>query len=622
VRTVLFTRLRIDFSQNDKTLEASQRGSKLKINCKSCMNGKCSACIDEACLCREDHSKQELIKAFTETMRKLLPKNIDELKKVIKKSAESKKLDYDIDVQRTVGSDAEEFRNKTKGGFYAYEEKNSMQCFAKDFVSDIMLPAHVYNGKESCGKWKIVGCLQSELHKNGGGYVGKYVMRCHNKGCRKCATSAIKREAKSITDRLMAFVILKRNRKIYLKKNRSRILSHNVISIPFEEQALFLTKEGRKKLRQKALKILKQFDVDGGNMIDHAYRFTKGLESARFSPHFHFILTGWIDGNIAKEIYEKTNWIVTNISTIESWQDCYNLSKYLLSHASVYMKQEGKRSAEHSVRYFGECHNKKFKVDSVLKYSITGFDELDSIIYDRKELERKKVVYPLQRVLYTHSIIQDEIKDVKNTYFEEDGNPRNLSKSLRRFIEADKDNPAFPQSDEPSMEFLQMRFEYGSSQYDIVQSVYANIIFDRSFDCICPECTAKMETLTPCDRGWSEQEEKTIAELLVSLPEGVTVPFDDITIFDSLRNTKFSNLGMPFFDVEGKLDYDTGVYQRPECLESLNPKLYWSVIKNINTQKVKFKFKLENGRSPNNEELKELLQIKSSKTESQNLLNF
>jgi len=588
------------------------------------MDGKCSECKNEACLCRERHSIRELERAFTEKMQELLPKNIDELKERLKQSEKSKKLDYDIDIQRTVGSDAEEFRNKTKGGFYAYEEKNSMQYFAKDFVSDIMLPAHVYNGKESCGKWKITGCLQSELHKNGGGYIGKYVMRCHNKGCRKCATSSIKREARAITNRLMTFCNLKRNRKIYLKKNRSRILSHNVISIPFEEQEPFLSKDGRKKLRHRALKILKEFDIDGGSMIDHAYRFTKGLESARFSPHFHFILTGWIDGNTAKQIYEKTNWIVTNISTIESWQDCYSLSKYLLSHASVYIKQEGKRSSEHSVRYFGECHNKKFKVENVLKYSITGLDELDNIIYSRKEHEIKKVVYPLQRVVYTHSIIQDEIKDVKNTYFEEDGNTRNLSKSLRRFIQVNRDNPAFPQSDtdEPSMEFLQMRFEYGNSQYDIVQSVYVNIILDTGLDCICPECTAKMETLTPCDRGWSDAESKMIAELLTELPEGVTVPFDDITIFDSLRNTRLSNLGMPYFDDEGKLEYDTGVYQRPECLDSLNPKLYWSVIKNINFQKAKFTFKLENGRSPNEEELKKALEIKSTNTESQNLLNF
>ena len=275
------------------------------------MDGKCSACVNENCLCREEHSKRELIAEFTKTMRKYLPKDVDELKQRMKAEAQRpKEPEYDLDIQRTVGHDKEEFKQKTKGGFIAYEEKNSKQHFSEDFVADIMLPAHVYNGKESCGKWKIVGCLQEDLHKHGGAYVGKTKMTCNNKGCRKCATSAIKREAKSITDRLMAFVILKRNRKIYLKKNRSRILSHNVISIPYDEHHHFMTKNGRKYLRKKAIKILREFDVDGGAMIDHAYRFSKDLESARFSPHFHYILTGWIDGSISKQIYEKTGWIV------------------------------------------------------------------------------------------------------------------------------------------------------------------------------------------------------------------------------------------------------------------------------------------------------------------------
>ena len=182
----------------------------------------------------------------------------------------------------------------------------------------------------------------------------------------------------------MTFCNLKNNRKIYLKKNRASILLHVVMSVPFEEHYLYLTKDGRKKLRIKAIKYLKQFDIDGGVMIDHPYRFSKGLVSARLSPHLHLIVTGWLDGLKVKELYEKTNWIVSNISTIESWKDCYNLSKYLLSHSAVFMKEEGKRSAEHSVRYFGECHNKKFKVVDVLKHSISGKEQLDSILLKRK----------------------------------------------------------------------------------------------------------------------------------------------------------------------------------------------------------------------------------------------
>ena len=56
------------------------------------------------------------------------------------------------------------------------------------------------------------------------------------------------------------------------------------------------------------------------------------------------------------------------------------------------------------------------------------------------------------------------------------------------------------------MEFLQMRFDYGDSQYSIVQSVYVNVIFDASLDELCPECSIKMQTLAPPNDGWSDNQ--------------------------------------------------------------------------------------------------------------------
>ena len=292
------------------------------------------------------------------------------------------------------------------------------------------------------------------------------------------------------------------------------------------------------------------------------------------------------------------------------------------------MKEEGKRSAEHSVRYFGECHNKKFKVVSVLKYSITGNEQLDSILLERKEIEMKDVIYKLQKVSYTRSIINQKIKDATNDYFEDypKGNVLKLSKELRRYITPEtntfhKDNPAIPQSDPPGMEFLQMRFDYGLSQYSIVQSVYVNVIFDTSLDELCPECSLKMETLAPPNDGWVEQQAESIAELLVDMPEDTPLPIDDVTQFDYLRNTGISLLGIPYFDFDGKLQHDTGIYERPVNLDLLNPKLYWTIIKNIDAQKAQYMFKLENGRSPTIEELHERIKFtKSHISDKSNLI--
>ncbi len=586
----------------------------------------------------ENTGLKELEQAFTKKMGELiLPYN--EFKQQLRCHVPPKQTLYgepleDIDKEKTVDYDRDEFSGDTKGGFYAYEEKNSSQHFAKDFVSDIMLPGHLYDRKESCGKWKLIGCLQKDLHHDGEGYVRKGIMHCYNKGCRICATSTIKREAKSITNRLMTFCNLMKNRKVYLEKNRSRILLHVVVSVPHEDHYLYLTKDGRKQLRKKGIKILKQFDIDGGVTIDHPYRFTKGLESARFSPHFHFILAGWLDGQRVKEIYEKSNWIVTGVSNLDSWHDCYSLSKYLLSHSAVFMKAEGKRSAEHSFRYFGKCHNKKFKVEEVLKHSVTGYDQLDKILFERREIEKKTkdglIDIPLQSVSYTHSIIQEEIKDSENEFFldQSNGSITNLSKSLRRFINTEsppiEDNPAIPQSEPPSMEFLQMRFDYGGTSSSIVQSVYVNIIFDTGLEELCPSCTMKMETIVPPEGGWSEKQTEDIAELLKSIPEKVTLPIDDVTEFEYLRNLRFTYLGMTYFDLDGILQHDTGIYERPECLESLNSKLYWNIIKNIDTQKARYLYKIQYGRVPNQEELEQTIRIIRSRkhTESESLLNY
>ena len=557
--------------------------------------------------------EKSIAELFTQLMCDSMPQNIEDLKKSLGTS-----FDYDVDKEKTIDSDLEEF-GSIKGGFYAYEEKNTSQYFAKDFVSDVMLPGHVYDGKESCGKWKIIGCLESDLHAHGGGFIKKTLQHCNYKGCRKCATNSIQREAQSITNRLMTFCNLKNNRKIYLKENRSRILLHVICSVPYEDHSLYLTKDGRKKLRAKAIKHLNSLDVDGGVIIDHPYRFTKDLESARLSPHLHMIVTGWLDGQKIKELYENTGWIITNVSTIDTWKDCYSLSKYLLSHSAVFMKEDGKRSAEHSVRYFGECHNKKFKVETVLKYSITGKEQLDSVLLKRKEIEKKNIVYELKKISYTHSIINQEIKDATNEYFEDfpDGNVLKLSKLLRQYIKPEinsfhKDNPAIPQSEPPSMEFLQMRFDYGYSKYSIVQSVYVNVIFDTNLDELCPECSIKMETLAPPNGGWSDRQAEVVASLLVDIPEDESLPIDDVTKFDYLRNTGISLLGIPYFDFDGKLKHDTGIYERPENLDLLNPKLYWTIIKNTDAQKARYMFRLENGRSPTVEELHERIRFTKS----------
>ena len=133
-----------------------------------------------------------------------------------------------------------------------------------------------------------------------------------------------------------------------------------------------------------------------------------------------------------------------------------------------------------------------------------------------------------------------------------------------------------------------------------------------------------METLAPPNGGWSDKQAEIIASLLVDMPEDVSLPIDDVTQFDYLRNTGISLLGIPYFDFDGKLQHDTGIYERPENLDLLNPKLYWDIIKNTDAQKARYMFKLENGRTPTVDELHERIKFTKSHIpdESNSIINY
>ncbi len=586
----------------------------MKLNCKECLKGNCRFCNDEDCLCYESHNKNELKKIFTDSMYSLLPSSVEELKRILRENVES---------------DEQEFQDESTSKFEIYEEMNNLQAYGKDFVYDIMLPAHQFNGKKSCGQWKVLGCMD---HDGGGhGFIRKTEQHCNHRGCRKCWVNSVNREAKSITDRIVTFCNLKNNTGVYQKKIRKRVPLHVIVSLPKEKYHLMSSKKGRQEVRRFVMNGLLKLDIDGGVIFDHPYRFTEDKTSAYLSPHFHCIVTGWIDGKTVSRINSETGLIIKNTSPLTARKNVYNLSKYLLSHTATYMKEIGKRSPEHSIRYFGECQNRKFKVDSVLKYSKSGYDQLDELMINReiitKRINKTRVTIPLQRVTFTHSIIKDEIKESENELFVEycNGNMGNLTKSLRNFIspliDQYRDNPASCESDPRPMEFLQMRFDYGYSQFNIVQSEYRNIILDGNLDDLCPECSFKMQVLVPLDRGGSEVHLIKLAELIKSLPLDLTLPLDDMASLFAYRKNQFiSYKGLEYFDSEGMRQYDDGIYQKPDCLFSLNPFLYYSIDIDIEVQRFRNSVKTSLGRGMThqertefNSELKEYVSFMKSK---------
>ena len=281
-----------------------------------------------------------------------------------------------------------------QSGFDVYAEAMRACSFSKNLVSHLWLPGHANGGAESCGHWRLAGCLESTDHEHNGGQIQKVPMYCYSKNCNICFEEWCKREASAMTDRLMNGKALIASSE-FSEKPRKRKLLHLVISPPVDIHEHYKTKEGRKKMRKKMLqklesvcskdsriyyadkagrvryKIQRTKNLDGGLMVDHAYRFTKGLKSARFSPHFHVIVTGWVDYNKIKHEYEKAiiqndsgydKVLVKHISTLDSEKDVYNVCKYLLSHSTSFLENIKENTGrEHALRYFGKYSYNKFK---------------------------------------------------------------------------------------------------------------------------------------------------------------------------------------------------------------------------------------------------------------------
>ena len=478
-----------------------------------------------------------------------------------------------------------------------YIKRMKEMAFSVDFVGDVMLPAHAYKGKKSCGEWQFKACLNHDRHVDGCSYCRKTEFHCNSIDCNTCFEHTIRRQARSISDRLTSFANLKKNRKIYMEENRVRVLLHNTLSPPVEEHYKFKTKEGRKELTKTLRKIEKRFDIDGGVTLAHPYRFTPDLKSAYWSPHYHQIVTGWIDGDIVKSVYEEFGWIVKQVSNFDSNQQCHNVVKYLLSHVASYLKDPLSRSSKQSYSYFGECQNRKFKVESVLKYSEDGYDQLNQIFQKKITKTIKGKDYGLRFVSSDYYQITDSIKNSMGSFEQyENKTADDLTKIYGKYITPKQqdlsiiDNPAITQS-EP-FEFIQMRLDYADSSGCIVQSEYLNIILNQNLKNLCPECTLNMRTIVPNSSFRYHKEDFEIIWNALD-PDGKTMKVDSLHGFEDLSITNTMK-GMPYVKTDGSWEVDTGVYELPEKFNYLPSQMRKTLERTAAYQEIKYLSRVDN----------------------------
>jgi hypothetical protein len=186
---------------------------------------------------------------------------------------------------------------------------------------------------DTCGQWLTKGCLNVDEHESGLAFVRRIQRRCHRAVCHDCYESWAGREAEKIQYRLRA-----------APKKRRPI--HLVVSPPIEAwvHSTFV------ELRRKSYVVSKESGFLGGSCIFHPFREDELTKRWYFSPHFHMIGFGWIQGT--KEGYAQHGWVVKNVGLRKT---VAGTALYQLSHAGVHKKY-------HTVTWFGSMSYNNLKI--------------------------------------------------------------------------------------------------------------------------------------------------------------------------------------------------------------------------------------------------------------------
>ena len=130
-------------------------------------------------------------------------------------------------------------------------------------------------------------------------------------------------------------------------------------------------------------------------MVDHSYRFTKGLGNANLSVHLHVLMIGWLnyqknadrflqfrdvpytvrpmpqaDGSVVERRYGRgRNVFIKHLSTVDTYDDVYGVCDYVLSHSTASARRLGETAGgEHTVRWIGALANGRTQVHDVSRF--------------------------------------------------------------------------------------------------------------------------------------------------------------------------------------------------------------------------------------------------------------
>ena len=432
-------------------------------------------------------------------------------------------------------------------------------------------------GKVSCGGWVTRGCMgpdtlihtkstvkQTTLHKGKLAVVKRHMMMCKQHSCFKCFEYTITLQAMLVQERLEAHVV-RLDSELH-DKRKKRIFNHFIVSFRRDMIEELKNPKVMKKEINKIDKHMTKLGIEGGVRILHGWRFTKNLGEPYWSPHLHFICTGYTEpediiaknketGHVFHHVENKDRNGIT-IPFIEG-KGVFNLARYLLSHSAVaYRKQ--------SYVFMGEAQNSKFKTVTILNNSSSCNDDIDNHLTDiesgslvQKKYTSCSVVRCDTQIFKCGSefLAKQYVKENVKTYTGENI-IRQLAVDLKEHVEmGHKDNPAKSKSEPegteqltPSMTHsdysfvvMKIQFQVGTISIEKCEDEirYHILRLDPNVSCLCPICNARMRTMI-------QKEPEKAPELSSE---------EDFTMVDSKLWEYYSPLihgkeGMPYYTDE------------------------------------------------------------------------
>lgn len=227
------------------------------------------------------------------------------------------------------------------------------------FVADLPLVGSG-TAKPLCGNFYKVGCLERHepkelpkgiIHQRGldgnclrdGAEIHVHRFFCHRPLCPICTEEWQARATKRCLERF----------KVYDEDESNLRAGHQIhfiVSIPKR-----IRHKSYLELKRLAISEAKKVGFEGGSVIYHSKR-KNAIKGMYFSPHFHMLGYGWIEGEQVIERHDKTGLIFKNAGLRKSLEGTI---RYELNHAAVPQK------SGHVVTWFGSMGYRNLHVEKV-----------------------------------------------------------------------------------------------------------------------------------------------------------------------------------------------------------------------------------------------------------------